>query len=183
MVLFDYIDSIIGVDKMFCRKCGKEINDDAKFCSGCGASNDSNNVNTFNIPNNMNNPNLVQNRPFKRRKGCSGCLVGVIVFIGLMAFGAVMVQFQSDRIQQSVSGVNDKSEYITLEKFNRISTNMTYDEVVEIIGSSGTVSSDVTSGGYNIKIITWYGNGFAGSNANVTFTNGKVTGKAQAGLK
>ena len=36
--------------------------------------------------------------------------------------------------------------------------------------------------GYKVVIVTWYGNGVAGSNANVTFTNNSVTAKAQVGL-
>lgn len=86
-------------------------------------------------------------------------------------------------LQKSVSGVNDESEYITLDEYNKINTGMTYDEVKEIVGSEGTVSSQVESNGYKIVIITWYGNGTAGSNANVTFTNDSVSGKAQVGLK
>lgn len=86
-------------------------------------------------------------------------------------------------IQKSVSGVKDKSEYITLEEYNKIESGMTYEQVVEIVGSDGTVSSQVESNGYKIVIISWYGNGVAGSNANVTFTNNAVSGKAQVGLK
>ena len=47
----------------------------------------------------------------------------------------------------------------------------------------GSLSSSVSTNGMTIEIYTWYGNGVAGSNANVTFTNGSVTGKAQVGLK
>ena len=86
-------------------------------------------------------------------------------------------------IQKSVSGVKDKSEYITLEEYNKIESGMTHEQVVEIVGSDGTVSSQVESNGYKIVIISWYGNGVAGSNANVTFTNNAVSGKAQVGLK
>ena len=86
-------------------------------------------------------------------------------------------------VQQTISGVKNDSEYITLEEYNKIETGMTYEEVAEIVGSSGTVSSQVESNGLKIVIITWYGNGVAGSNANVTFTNNAVSGKAQVGLK
>lgn len=39
------------------------------------------------------------------------------------------------------------------------------------------------NGKYKITVITWYGNGTAGSSRNVTFQNNKVIAKAQAGLK
>lgn len=86
-------------------------------------------------------------------------------------------------IQKSISGVSNNSEYITKDEFNQIKTGMSYDEVCEIIGSAGTLSSSVSSNGISISIYTWYGGGMAGANANVTFTNDSVTGKAQVGLK
>ena len=58
-----------------------------------------------------------------------------------------------------------------------------YDEVKEIVGSAGEVTSQVELNGLKMTIITWYGDGVAGSNANVTFTNDKVTAKAQIGLQ
>ncbi|MCI8409098.1 MAG: DUF3862 domain-containing protein [Lachnospiraceae bacterium] len=70
-----------------------------------------------------------------------------------------------------------------MKEYNEIQTGMTYEQVKKIVGSPGEVSSQVESNGYKIVIITWYGNGYTGSNANVTFTNDEVTGKAQVGLK
>ena len=106
-------------------------------------------------------------------------LIFIILGIGTVFFAAM----QNDSIQKSVSGVSDNSEYITLEEYNKIETGMTYEEVAEIVGSKGTVSSQVEMNGINNTIITWYGNGVAGSNANVTFINNEVQGKAQVGLK
>ena len=59
---------------------------------------------------------------------------------------------------------------------------MSYNEAREIIGSDGELTSTSTVGDITISIYTWYGNGVAGSNANITFTNDSVTGKAQIGL-
>ena len=50
--------------------------------------------------------------------------------------------------QKSVSGTKDNSEYITLEEYNTIETGMTYEQVAEIVGSKGTISSQVESNGY-----------------------------------
>lgn len=117
-----------------------------------------------------------------QRKG-HGCLTTILIFLLLMG-GSITVAIKTGgSVQQSISGVKNDSEYITLEEYNKIEIGMTYEEVAEIVGSSGTVSSQVESSGFKIVIITWYGNGVAGSNANVTFTNNAVSGKAQVGLK
>lgn len=72
---------------------------------------------------------------------------------------------------------------ITLEEYNKIENGMSYDEVVSIVGSPGTENVSSGSGSYTIKMYSWEGNGMIGSNANVTFTNGSVSGKAQFGLE
>lgn len=137
-----------------CKYCQTEINKKAKVCPVC-----------------------------KRNLKANGCLTFVIAFVVLCVIGIIVAQSTNDNIQKEVSGVSNKSEYITLEEFNSVKTDMTYKEVTAIIGSKGTVTSESSLNDYTIKIITWYGSGMAGSNANVTFTNGKVTSKAQFGLK
>lgn len=78
-----------------------------------------------------------------------------------------------------------KQEKITLEKFNKIQTGMTYEEVVEIIGEEGTVNSEsniTNDEKYHTIFYSWKAaDGIA--NANVTFQGGKVVSKAQFGLK
>lgn len=145
-----------------CSECGKEVSGNAEVCPGCG------------------NP---MKKPKKKKHGCLALILFVIIFFGGIGIVIMLTTGQNSAIQKSVSGVSDDSEYITLEEYNAIETGMTYEDVAEIVGSSGTISSQVESGGVKIVIVTWYGNGVAGSNANVTFTNNKVTGKAQVGLK
>lgn len=99
----------------------------------------------------------------------------ILLFVGIFIFvGAI-----------GRNGGSAKSEVqgITAEKFNAIETGMTYDEVVNIIGSEGELSSQVDIGGdeYKTEIYVWYG-AVTGSNANVTFQGGKVVAKAQLGL-
>lgn len=99
----------------------------------------------------------------------------ILLFVGIFIFvGAI-----------GGNGGSAKSEVqgITAEKFNAIETGMTYDEVVNIIGSEGELSSQVDIGGdeYKTEIYVWYG-ADPGSNANVTFQGGKVVAKAQLGL-
>lgn len=119
----------------------------------------------------------------KRTLKSNGCLVSILAFIIILGGGiATAINLDND-IQKSVSGVSDDSEYITMDEYNKIENGMTYDEVKQIIGSEGSLTSTVSSNGTTISMYSWYGNGTAGSNANVTFTNNSVTGKAQLGLK
>ena len=76
-----------------------------------------------------------------------------------------------------------ESLYITMAEFNQIQTGMTYEEVVAIVGSPGEIISTSTVAGYTVTMISWYGDAYSGANANVTFSNGEVTAKAQIGLK
>ncbi len=80
-------------------------------------------------------------------------------------------------------GCSSSPDDITMEEYNQIENGMTYDEVVEIIGSQGELSTESEYEGYTIEIYTWYADKTIGSNANVTFENGKVSAKAQVGLK
>lgn len=137
-----------------CKYCQTEIPKKAKVCPNC-----------------------------KRTLKGGGCLTFFVVFFILVAGSIAMTINMNSGIQKSVSGVSNESEYMTMEEYNKIETGMTYEEVVEIVGSSGESMSKVEGNGTVIEMFTWYGNGMAGSNANVTFQNGKVTGKAQVGLE
>lgn len=72
---------------------------------------------------------------------------------------------------------------ITLDEYNQIQNNMSYMEVVDIIGSLGTQQASAGDGAYATYIYNWDGNGIIGSNASITFQNGKVFAKAQVGLE
>lgn len=141
-------------DTKKCKFCQTEIPKKAKVCPNC-----------------------------KRTLKSHGCLISILTFIIVFGGIVVMASKLNSNIQRSISGVSDKSEYITLAEYNQIKSGMSYDEVKEIIGSEGSLTSSVTFNGITIQIYTWYGNGITGSNANVTFTNDSVTGKAQVGLK
>ncbi len=165
-----------------CPECGKEISDQAISCPNCGSpmKKEKPEVVAF-----QQNSNMVNTVAPKKKKG-HGCLITVLavfIFIGIMAAAVGGAVGQNSAVQKAVSGVSDDAEYITLEEFNKIETGMSYEEVQEIVGSAGEVSVQSGSGEFSITMVTWYGNGMAGSNANVTFTNGEVTGKAQVGLK
>lgn len=123
--------------------------------------------------------------PVCRRKiaGAPGCLIAIVVVLAVFVFAIAFMLSRQQSIQKQISGVHDSSEYITLDEYNQIQSGMSYEEVVNIIGSPGTSSVESSTAGYEIVIYTWYGNGVAGSNANVTFTNGQVSAKAQVGLQ
>lgn len=167
----------------FCPECGAKV-EGMKFCPECGHSlsvNDTKSSKHLDPVSNSTAPlNPAEVQPQKKKK--RGCLIAAIVFILLAAGGIGIAIMQNDWIQQSISGATSDDEYITLDEFNKIENGMTYEEVKKIVGSPGEVSSESGSGNYKVQIITWYGNGVAGSNANVTFMNGIVNGKAQVGL-
>lgn len=75
---------------------------------------------------------------------------------------------------------------ISLEEYNAIRTGMNLQEVTDIVGSPGTMISEVDLGlGYEYRTVMfqWDGEGSLGANANVTFQGGEVISKAQFGLE
>ena len=75
----------------------------------------------------------------------------------------------------------DISTGINEEKFDSIQNGMTYDEVIEIIGSEGTSVSESEVAGIKTAIYQWDSSDGWGS-ATVTFQDGKVINKAQMGV-
>ncbi|SFD42597.1 protein of unknown function [Lentibacillus persicus] len=73
---------------------------------------------------------------------------------------------------------------ITGEEFEQISNGMTYDEVVSIIGGEGTVQSETGEEGsqFHTIIYSWEGADGWGSNAMLTFQDGQLQSKSQAGV-
>lgn len=81
-------------------------------------------------------------------------------------------------VQGGTSGPAPAVE-IDLAEFNRLRDGMTYDEVTAIVGSKGTLS---TSSG-PIAIYGFKGDVVGIANAQLTFTNGVLTGRSQVGLR
>ena len=73
---------------------------------------------------------------------------------------------------------------ITLAEYNQIEEGMTYEEVCEIIGADGERDAESSFGGYSAEVYTWKGtlHFITGANAVITFSNGRVSAMAQAGL-
>jgi len=77
------------------------------------------------------------------------------------------------------------SPYITLEKYERIKTGMTYQQVKGIIGEEGTLSSETELNEYSGKIYTWK-QGYEIKDlgyASFLFQDDKLVSKSQVGLK
>ncbi|WP_425057596.1 hypothetical protein SCACP_21120 [Sporomusa carbonis] len=79
------------------------------------------------------------------------------------------------------------SKKITMDKFNKVQTGMSYKQVAEIMGDPGELGASTSMPGVpgvmegiESKIYMWKNPD--GSNMNVQFQNDKVIGKAQAGL-
>ena len=141
-----------------CKECGAEVSSKG-VCPKCGKD---------------------QRNFFVKHKFITFLLVVIVLGVIVGASG------NSNKPDNSVSaGITtvQKQEKLNLEKFNKIETGMTYDQVVEIIGEEGTVLSESEIANIKTAIYSWYGEGSIGANANVTFQNGKVTAKAQFGLK
>lgn len=111
-----------------------------------------------------------------KKQGAPGCLIVLLVVVIIAVLAVVFGPSKEE--QQDLDAPK-----ITLEEYNQIEPGMTYDQVVKIIGSEGTPSSEVEVVGVNSKLYTWEGVGDLGANANVTFVDGKVTIKAQFGLE
>lgn len=75
------------------------------------------------------------------------------------------------------------NNYLTYENYNKISTGMSYNSVVEIFdGNEGVLDSTASSGDYTISYYTW-SNSSGSKIVVVGFENGYVMTKSQFGLR
>lgn len=119
-----------------------------------------------------------------------GILVFVVVFaslfIILLTDYGILDDNPNELTRDTYADVIASDGTISLDEFNRIETGMTYDEVCKIIGGEGVLTSSSDFGiddEYKTELYEWTGDGSIGANANIMFQNGKVTSKAQFGLK
>lgn len=150
-----------------CKSCGCEITDKECYCPYCGQFNHG-----------------VQNGKNWTGIWFGVCLFFVGVFVMIKGFQNFVIDVTSPTYVEDVQeeGVVYQ-EGITLEKYNKIKTNMKYKQVVEIIGCEGELSSEYGERPYHYASYAWYGSGELGANAVITFENGRVIAKAQYGLK
>ncbi|MCA1058129.1 DUF3862 domain-containing protein [Rossellomorea aquimaris] len=83
----------------------------------------------------------------------------------------------------SKSDSKEKKGVLTEEKFKQIKDGMTYEEVVKIVGSEGSLMSETgeKDSEFHTVIYEFKTDGFL-SNANMTFQGGKLVNKAQFGM-
>ena len=99
------------------------------------------------------------------------------------SWGTALVTFVDGKVaNKSQAGMNAETAIITADKYDRIEEGMAYEDVVGIIGGEGALLSQSEIGGMKAEIYAWYGEDGV-SNANVTFSDGKVQSKAQVGLE
>lgn len=135
-----------------CKECGKEVSRSAKTCPNCG----------------------------KKLKS-SGLRIFLGILILLIGIASIASLGEDNTSQTSTNSTEVQQQKVTLEKFNKLETGMTYKQVVEIIGEDGTLSTESSYGDQSFKVYYWYSsNGI--SNATVSFSNGKLTAKSQIGL-
>ena len=117
--------------------------------------------------------------PNCRKKQQNPVVRVICIFLGIMIIFAGISAMSN--VEDTTSD-EDKGCYVTMEKFNQINTGMTYDEVKNIIGCDGTLSTETSVGNQTLKIYGWYAkNGV--SNATFSFTNDKLDAKSQLGLE
>lgn len=81
---------------------------------------------------------------------------------------------------------DSKDVIVTLEEFNQLETGMTEDEVWNIIGGKCTITGETSLEGLEeYKTISYgcNGEGTTGANVQLMFQGGKLSTKAQSGLK
>lgn len=178
---------------MYCKNCGKEIEQDSKFCKYCGENISEDNF-TPRDGSLSEESSHVQKKP-------SATYLFFRVFFGFVKFFAILLILMfgcgvllgpnddapaestpSAAYYSSSAPSKENDPRMTLSEFSSIKTGMTYDEVCKIVGSYGFEMSRSEIAGYQTVIVGWDGIGQIGANANVTFQNGKVIAKAQAGL-
>ena len=118
-------------------------------------------------------------------KTCPHCgkkqkYTGLVIFIAIIVifFGIIVANSINDTLH---SPQNQNNTKVTLEKFNQIQTGMTYQQVVDIIGEEGTLSTESSAGNQTMQIYYWYAQNEI-SNATISIMNGKVNAKSQIGL-
>ncbi len=137
-----------------CKYCQTDIPKKAKVCPNC-----------------------------KKNLKSHGCLAGVSIFLCVIVVCIFIAALSGSKDEISADLSEATAELITLDEFNTIQNGMSYEEVVEIIGSEGEASSTATVGDITTSIYMWKGKGSVGANANVTFIDNEVSAKAQFGLE
>ena len=159
---------------MKCRKCGNELKDRDLFCGKCG--------NRIILKKENENNNKI-NIDIKS-------IVIIIIIIGVLILVTKYIASNNSRTvskanadagrlyNEYLNQNNNSTTSVTAEKFNKIQNGMTYNQVCEIMGFNGVISSEYGTSQYGMtKIYLWTDNNF--NTIGVTFVDNKVTGKTK----
>ena len=126
-------------------------------------------------------------KSFLKVVGC--CIIAYLIWISIVfLWGIIFVKETTDTVMDAgkeiVNSIQVEAQKgdITLAEYNQIKVGMTYSQVVQIIGTEGTFSSETQIGNYNYKYYTWNGVG-VGASATISFYNNTVYSKSQFNLK
>lgn len=93
----------------------------------------------------------------------------------------ISVMFENGKvINKSQASLESMNANVTIDKYNKISKRMTYENVRKILGE-GQLTSEGKIFNINSKLYQWIN--ADGSNLNILFENGKVLNKSQKNLK
>lgn len=99
-------------------------------------------------------------------------------------YARVSVRFQNGKLaSKSQSNLTDRngSADLTQDKFNKVNTDMSYDEVKEVLGSEGEMTRISKIGNSTSTSYTWKGP--KNQRVITSFRDDKLTNKTQLGLK
>ena len=112
---------------------------------------------------------------------------GLVLFILVVIFpscsrsesesGAVEI---SPAIPPAIESSATIAADLTLENYNKLETDMSYQEVARILGSDGTVSRFAEVNGFKLVSYRWKGDNL--KRIFCTFRNDKLTKKSESGL-
>ena len=119
--------------------------------------------------------------PNCRKKQTNPVVKAICIFFGAMFIIGGLATVFSDTDTETTSK-EDKGCYMTIDKFNQINNGMTYEEVKNIIGCDGKLSTESSADDKSMKVYYWYAkNGV--SNATFSFYNDELNAKSQIGLE
>lgn len=118
----------------------------------------------------------------------NGIQYGIIYLVdgqGNNLLTAMNGKISYDSFAEAVEYAGSNPPTINLEEFNAIQEGMDYQEVTNIVGSSGELVSESGMSGsdYYTQLRSWEGEGSLGANATVMFQGGVVVSKSQFGLQ
>ena len=162
-------------DSKVCPQCAETVRSEAKVCKHCGHD--------FYAQAAVDDHSAEPKKKGGLLKKALGCFA--LLFIGFIILGIIAVNSADDDDKATSATTEESAEAdpnsgVSKSNFAKIKTGMTLDEVSEILGP-GELSTEMGIGDTDATIYQW-GNAVFGGVIIVTFIDGKVSSKSQAGL-